>query len=426
MARQVINIGKKNNDGSGDGVRSAFNKTNQNFLELYNLIGGEGLIGLRSLDDGIVYSANQLLMGSTTTGEVNPETGELVNQLSARTLVAGDGIAIDTSNNSEIIFRVTVPNLDYNPTLGTAFNAANNCIGNVPMPTAGLVETFNAAFPLHTTTLGQLVASVAYVDQEIIGINSVSKLADTDILDVANGQLLIYQDTWKNTSLPTGDVVISYLNNQLVSRIPTGTITNLMVNAAAGIEQRKLALSVAPNRTTNQYTVASDRGIASFNDDQFTNSNGWISIKPLYIGTTQIQIDRPSGQLDLSGIKLTAPLLSGTVAPVTVALPSLDEDGIVDAAETSFYSYIKDDATSRGVYINHLLDGRSITLYLKNANAGASKTVSIYASTGTTAHVACNISLVPGGVTTSSVVLDALGGTAILYISNINGVFIGK
>jgi len=36
MAKQTINIGSAANDGTGDPLRTAFTKTNENFTELYN------------------------------------------------------------------------------------------------------------------------------------------------------------------------------------------------------------------------------------------------------------------------------------------------------------------------------------------------------------------------------------------------------
>lgn len=425
MARQIINVGQKSNDGTGDAVRQALIKINQNFSELYNLIGGGAAIGLRSLDDGVPYAANQLLMGSTLSGEVNPVTGELINQLSARTLVAGSGISIDASSNTEIVLTVTVPNLSANPELGTAFNISGHGIGNVPMPTAGLVSIFNTAFPLHNTTLDQLVAPVGYVNQQVATVNALNKLVDVDISNASNGEMLLFQNGWKNVALPMGDVVISYIGNQLTTRIPNSTITNVMVSATAGIEQRKIALLVAPNRTTNEYSIPGDRGIASFNSAHFTNSNGWIGIKPFYIGTTEIAIDRANAPLALDSITLRAPMLSGSTSPVVALSPTLDEDGIVDAAIVSYFSYIKNDATSRNIYINHLIDGRAMTLYIKNMNSGAPKTVTIYASASTNAHTACSLTLTAGSVAVSSVTLDASGGSAILTVFNIDGAFVG-
>lgn len=38
MAQQIINIGTNPNDGSGDPLRTAFDKSNDNFTELYGLV----------------------------------------------------------------------------------------------------------------------------------------------------------------------------------------------------------------------------------------------------------------------------------------------------------------------------------------------------------------------------------------------------
>jgi len=48
MAKQTINIGTTANDGTGDPIRSAFDKTNDNFTELYD---GAGVA-----DDSITYA----------------------------------------------------------------------------------------------------------------------------------------------------------------------------------------------------------------------------------------------------------------------------------------------------------------------------------------------------------------------------------
>ena len=38
MTQQLINIGITPNDGTGDPLRSAFDKTNQNFTDLYTYV----------------------------------------------------------------------------------------------------------------------------------------------------------------------------------------------------------------------------------------------------------------------------------------------------------------------------------------------------------------------------------------------------
>jgi len=72
MAKQVINIGTSANDGTGDPLRTAFDKVNDNFTELYNddsgdvgsIIAGTGVavdqatgdVTVSLADDGVSYA----------------------------------------------------------------------------------------------------------------------------------------------------------------------------------------------------------------------------------------------------------------------------------------------------------------------------------------------------------------------------------
>jgi hypothetical protein len=56
MAKQDINIGVEGNDGTGDSIRESFRKTNENFNELYAVIGEGGQIQLTDLSGIAVES----------------------------------------------------------------------------------------------------------------------------------------------------------------------------------------------------------------------------------------------------------------------------------------------------------------------------------------------------------------------------------
>ena len=47
MARQTINVGTNQDDGTGDNLRAAFVKVNDNFLEVYNELGGVALSNIK-------------------------------------------------------------------------------------------------------------------------------------------------------------------------------------------------------------------------------------------------------------------------------------------------------------------------------------------------------------------------------------------
>jgi len=58
MAKQTINIGTTANDGTGDPIRSAFDKTNDNFTELYDGAGvADGSVTTAKLaDDSVTFA----------------------------------------------------------------------------------------------------------------------------------------------------------------------------------------------------------------------------------------------------------------------------------------------------------------------------------------------------------------------------------
>ena len=72
MAKQVINIGTTANDGTGDPLRSAFDKVNDNFTELYDDDAGD--VGSFTNANGTYVSAavvNTAATGAVTTGAID-------------------------------------------------------------------------------------------------------------------------------------------------------------------------------------------------------------------------------------------------------------------------------------------------------------------------------------------------------------------
>jgi hypothetical protein len=63
MTQQVIDVGNVANDGQGDPLRTAFEKTNDNFTELYNI---GGLTGIQNGNSNIAIVADSTINMSST------------------------------------------------------------------------------------------------------------------------------------------------------------------------------------------------------------------------------------------------------------------------------------------------------------------------------------------------------------------------
>ena len=88
MAQQVINIGGTSNDGTGDPLRTAFTKANQNFAELYaKSAAGSNL----DISDNKIESIN-------SNGNI-----ELVPNGSGKVVIVDDTLLINTSRTPSSI-----------------------------------------------------------------------------------------------------------------------------------------------------------------------------------------------------------------------------------------------------------------------------------------------------------------------------------
>lgn len=79
MAQQTINIGTTANDGTGDPLRTAFDKVNDNFTELYADDAGDvnsvnGATGVVVLDTDDISEGSSNLYNATHTGDVTGAT----------------------------------------------------------------------------------------------------------------------------------------------------------------------------------------------------------------------------------------------------------------------------------------------------------------------------------------------------------------
>lgn len=98
MTKQLVNLGSVPNDGTGDPLRTSFDKTNDNFNEIYTIFGNgttlgvgiatyanvagvatvaQGIIGAPNLNVGIVTASGFVSAASTTPVTITHTGGVL-------------------------------------------------------------------------------------------------------------------------------------------------------------------------------------------------------------------------------------------------------------------------------------------------------------------------------------------------------------
>jgi len=190
MAQQTINIGTVANDGTGDPLRSAFDKVNDNFTELYADDAGD----VNSVSAGTGISVDQTT-GAVTVTNSEPNATHTGDVTGATVLTIADDV------------------IDY-AKLGTEFTTSYT----LPVPGAGLPMNVDfSSAQVFTTTLS----------------------ADTTI-SFSNQAIGMVKDL-----VITGDFVLTLPAGSTVSGAYDGTVENLIQIVATSSGQFWYSISQA-------------------------------------------------------------------------------------------------------------------------------------------------------------------------------------
>jgi len=88
MSKQTINVGTNQDDGTGDNLRAAFVKVNENFTEVYTELGGTAL-------SNITFTGSTITTDTTNSGIIIDPQGSGTITLTGATTVSG-GLTSDT------------------------------------------------------------------------------------------------------------------------------------------------------------------------------------------------------------------------------------------------------------------------------------------------------------------------------------------
>jgi len=298
MAKQTINIGASVNDGTGDPLRTAFDKVNDNFDEVYLA----GFVGQNlAIDGNTIESTNtngNIILDPNGTGEV---------QISSNLTITGN--------------LIPSANLTYD--LGNSTNRWNDlylsgntiALGSITLKDDGGALAIFAADG--TTPASVVVGSIA--DDSIVnGTSNVAVASSANVTVAVNGST---EATFHSGGLIINDAMVA-TGNVTGGNIITGGLASVTGNVTGGNLITAGLINATGNVTGGNITTA---GVFAGDGSTLTNING------SNIASGTIPSARLSGTytITVSGSATTA----GTVT--TAAQPNITSVGTLTSVVAS-------------------------------------------------------------------------------------------
>jgi hypothetical protein len=250
MANQVIGLGTVENDGTGDNLRVALDKVNDNFLEIYTLIGDAS-----SLTSGISATATVVtLTAPTISGVVGGTiTSATITTLTGTTFSAGT-LALSAGSITDSSGAISFGNENLTTT-GVVTAASLDISGNVDVD--GTLET--DALTIDGVTLSETIADTVGA---MVGSNTETGIAVTyedgdNTLDFVLGTSQTTITSLTNTSLVIGrdaDNDIDFAtDNNIIFRAGGADQIKLIDGAIAPVTDNDIDLGTASLEFKNAY-----------------------------------------------------------------------------------------------------------------------------------------------------------------------------
>ena len=177
MAKQTINIGTTANDGTGDPIRTAFDKVNDNFTELYNDDAGD----VNSI------TATAPIERDSATGAVTISLADAGVTFAKMQDVAANSLLIRNANSSGVLSELALATTEIMIGDGTGMVAAS-LSGDATMDNAGAVTIANDAVEsgmLNDNVISgqtELASGLATTDELLVSDGGTIKRMDVSVL----------------------------------------------------------------------------------------------------------------------------------------------------------------------------------------------------------------------------------------------------
>src|SRR6056300_92097 len=373
MARQNINIGSSANDGTGDPLRTAFDKINDNFIELYGTDND-----INTLDANLNVN-NFAITTGVTNGDITVTPNGTGNiNLGSVTI---NGSTISANDSTQITIAENVQNTGTLNVSGATTLATSLTLASGATVTAILDE--DAMGSDSATALATQQSIKAYIDAQNTAqdLDFTADDSTTNSIDL-DSEVMQFSGGTGITTSATGNTVTTAIDGTVVTLTGSQTLTNKIltnptINAAtmtgavaidgitiddntikandsnadleldgSGTGQTKIlanatvvgTLNTADVSTTGNTTVSGSLTTGTFNVGDLnidasgkitTDTNGDVDIDPS--GTGAINLTGPTnitgtatvtGQLNVDNLRMDGNALSSTTGGVTITAPA--------------------------------------------------------------------------------------------------------
>jgi len=230
MAKQVINIGTNANDGTGDPIRDAFDKVNDNFTELYTDDAGD----VNSI------TATAPIVRDSPTGAVTISLADAGVTLAKVQNVAANSILVRDANSSGVLTEKALATTQILIGDGTGMTAAA-LSGDATMTNAGVVSIgankiiTDKILDLNVTT-SKIADDAVTTDKLANSINTTITDLQTDKYDKAGGTISGDAAITGNLIVDTNTLYVDSSTNNVAINDSTNANISLTVTSKSGYE----------------------------------------------------------------------------------------------------------------------------------------------------------------------------------------------
>ena len=290
MARQVINIGSSANDGTGDPLRTAFDKINDNFVELY---GSDN--DINTLDANLDVNNFEITTGVTNGNIIVTPNGTGSIKLGAMKFV-GTTISSDDSTQITIAENIQTTgtlNVGGATTLGSTLTVGTSLALATGATVTGIADEDNMSSN-SATLLATQQSIKAYVDAQITA-------EDLDFQGDSGGALSIDLDSETLTIAGGTGIDTSGSSNTLTVAIDA-TVATL-----TGSQTLTNKVLTSPTISSPTITGVTTTTSLTTNDITTNGSNANLTLDPQGSGTIELAAaTNVTGNLGISGTTSTA------------------------------------------------------------------------------------------------------------------------